>query len=209
MNKTTYFTLFSIIGLLISPPACQGTTYLSNLSLSSSGSAEIASDSSYAQSFCTGYNSSGYVLNSITLLLNTTSGTPSGLTVSIYDYNRVYLGSYLGTLTASSTSDEGAVTFTGNITLSGYHFYYIVITANTPSEAGYYSIITVNSSSYSSTDGWSESYDWTSTNGSKFGITSKYVQYAIDATAVPEPSTVALLAVGLGILGLARRGKTR
>ena len=150
MNFKTSLILLSIIGLISTPLACHGTTYLSNLSLSSSGSAEIASDSWYAQSFCTGYNSSGYVLNSITLLLNTTSGTPSGLTVSIYSYNARYLGSYLGTLVASSADDEGLVTFTGNITLSANTYYYIVVTADTSSATGSYSWNYISSYSYTS-----------------------------------------------------------
>jgi hypothetical protein len=62
----------------------QGTTYLSNLGGTSSGSTAVGSDSWLAVSFHTGNNPGGYFLDSFQLGINDETGTPSGFTVMLY-----------------------------------------------------------------------------------------------------------------------------
>src|SRR5664280_720145 len=62
----------------------QGTLYVSNLGQTPTGSAAIGSDAWVAQTVFTGTNPGGYMLNSVHLLMNAASGTPSGFAVSIY-----------------------------------------------------------------------------------------------------------------------------
>src|SRR6266568_9370764 len=74
-----------ILALLLPAIArAQGILYVSNLGQAQTGSAAIGSNSWIAQMFITGKSSGGYVLNSVQLLMNAASQTPSGFSVSLY-----------------------------------------------------------------------------------------------------------------------------
>ena len=62
----------------------QVTTYVSNLGNVSSNIATVTIGQSLASKFTTGINPAGYTLGSIQVLLNPSSGNPSGLSFSIY-----------------------------------------------------------------------------------------------------------------------------
>jgi hypothetical protein len=203
--KTTILILTSVIGLLLPQmmPA-QGTLYLSNLGQTSAGSAVVGSDAWIAQDFRTGTNSGGYTLNSIQLLLGRASGTPSGFSVSVYSSLGGSPGSNLGSLGGADPSAGGIFSYaTSGMTLSPSTFYFVVLTAATPAANGSYDWSFVNPSSYDSSDGWHMNHIYyTSTDGSTWPVFSRehFFQLAVEATAVPEPSTSAL--VGLGLVGL-------
>src|SRR6516162_4317431 len=83
--KKTSLTIGSSIALLLTQVAAtQAAVYVSNLGQTPTGSGTIASDSWLAQTFVTGPNSSGYLLNSVQLLMDAPSGTPGGFSLSVY-----------------------------------------------------------------------------------------------------------------------------
>jgi len=197
------------------PPiaSAQSTLLVSNLDQTPTGSASIGSDAWIAQSINTWYNSQDYILNSIQLLLNAPSGSPSGFRVSLYSskLNKDYLpASNLGSLEGSlNPSASGVFTYTAsNITLSPNHTYFIVLTAATPVAQGAYS--------WSKLNGWTrgeygeiDPYYCSSDNGSSWtsNVRSGQFQLAIYATPVPEPGAYALFGFGLAALSFWRRRK--
>jgi len=182
----------------------QGTmTYLSNLGQPSVGSQPVGSDSWLALRFLTGGNLAGYSLDSIQLAMTDASGNPSGFTVMLCSNgpSASAPGPVLGTLNGSlSPVSSGIYTYTpaSDLTLKGNSGYYIVITAGTAVADGAYEWSLAGANSYDSVGGWHiPGGIFTSSNGSSWSLdTGSYPQFAIDATAVPEPSTLALLALG-------------
>jgi hypothetical protein len=189
--------------------AAQGTLCVSNLSQTPTGSASIGSDAWIAQHFITGTDSDGYSLNSVQLLMNAASGGPSGFNVSIYSSpGNGAPGSSLGSLSGFDPAVGGLFTYTTSaIMLSPSTFYFVVVTAATPVSLGAY----VWSAAQSFTQGsmhWVIDNDYfSSANGSTWtGIDRQNVfQLGIYATAVPEPTTLALAGLGLACLSLLRR----
>jgi hypothetical protein len=197
----------------------QGTTYLSNLNLTPTGSNPVGSDSWLAAGVYTGNNTGGYTLNSVQLALTGASGNPSGFSVMLYanDGNPFgeNPGSSLGTLTGSLNPVSGGVyTFTADssITLLPSTQYYIVLTAGTSIASGAYSWNYTGTSSYQPGDSWVASVTLSSNNGSvgswyRLGANAIYdfSQFAITATPVPEPSPKTLLGLGsILLLGFGR-----
>src|ERR1017187_2208576 len=86
MKKIILFALPALALGMLSPQIiqAQGTTYLSNLEQSSTGSQPVGSDSWLAVAFVPGTNAGGYVINSIQLTMSNASGNPSGFQVMLY-----------------------------------------------------------------------------------------------------------------------------
>jgi len=166
------------------------------------------------RSFFTGNNAGGYILNSIQLGMADASGNPSGLTVMLYSNIGVagpLPGSSLGSL-SGSTSPTTAGTYTyaapANLALSANTPYIVVLTAGTTIANGAYNW---NESAYppSSSSGWSDENGIlkSSNDGSSWNATSPYTgiaQFALNATAVPEPGVMGLLGMGGLFFGLCR-----
>src|ERR1035441_10574072 len=90
----------------------QGTLYVSNLGLTSSGSSPVGHDSWLAVDFRTGTNAGGYSLNSFQVALADASGNPSGFTAMLYTEvgdAAPLPGSSLGTLNGSLSPVTGGI----------------------------------------------------------------------------------------------------
>jgi hypothetical protein len=197
------------------------TTFLSNLEQTSAGSTIVAANSWVAATFFTGGNAGGYILNSIQLGMADASGNPSGFTVMLFGEanNPVAIlpGSSLATL-SGSTSPTSSGTYSYNpassLTLSPGTAYFIVLTSGTLVANGKYEWSLSGINSYNPTGGWGvtggpDSSVWGSANGSSWtSLSATYPQFAINATAAPEPGVVGLFALG-GLLVAFHRRKTR
>jgi hypothetical protein len=195
----------------------QGTiTYLSNLEQSSASTDAVGSDSWLAAGFSTGNNVSGYILNSFQLEMTDASGSPSGFTAMLFhsSLGGISPGNSIETLDGS-LSPVSAGTYTYNpgssLTLSPNNDYFIVLTAGTTIANGAYNWRVSVEDSYNPNGGWFAGGGlWTSSNGSRWTqISATYLQYAINATAIPEPSPFGLLLLGSGLFIYARRTSHR
>jgi hypothetical protein len=199
------------LGLLASQALqAQETMYLSNLEQPSVGSLAVGSNSWVAAIFVVGQNPGAYVLNSVELAMNDAVGSPGGLQVMIYRSGpggytppAIYVGTLEGSLDPVSA---GFYTFTPSapITFSPGGGYSIVLTSGTAVADGAYEWSYGAANSYNPSGGWftlpgGVSGAWISSNGSipswvRNG--SAFPQFAIEATAVPEPGVLSLIILG-------------
>jgi hypothetical protein len=177
----------------------------------------VGSDSWLAADFFTGTNASGYTLNSVQLAMTVASGTPSGFTVMLYSevgITGVFPGSSLGTLDGSlNPTTAGVYTYTpaSNLTLSPSTDYFIVLTAGTTVANGAYgwSVTSTSSHGYNSYNWDGETLFANSSDGLKWNYNlSTYGQFAINATAIPEPGVLGLFGFG-GLAFLWHRRKLK
>jgi hypothetical protein len=219
MRKAAILPALLALALALSSSSiaqAQGTIYVSNLGQPSAGTLSVGSDSWLAAPFMTGTNAGGYALDSVQLALADASGSPSGFTVMLYATGPSSPGplSYLATLNGSlDPVAAGVYTFTpaSTLTLRRGVFYDVVLTAETPIAAGAYEWSFAATSSYNPSGGWFAAGPvLTSGNGSRPWNVSggTDAQFSISATAVPEPSTLHLLALGGGFV-LWRRQKLK
>jgi hypothetical protein len=198
----------------------QGTiTYLSNMIEPSIGNFPVGSNSWLAVPFITGNNPGGYILNSIQIEMADASGSPSDFTAMLYlppnGNPQGAPGNFLTTLTGSADpATNGIYTYAApaNFVLAGEYF--LVVAGGTAITDGAYEWSKTSQSSYNLTGlgNWQigvvagpGSYVTTSMNGSTWSSApNTYLQFAINATAVPEPSSEILLGLGGVFFGLVR-----
>jgi hypothetical protein len=207
-----YFKIVVFFSLVVfSPHLAWPATVFSNLGQSSVGSLSIAQDSWRAEKFITGTNAAGYTLNSIQLQLATPSGTPSGLSLGIYNRIGATPGILLQALSGPSPSGSGVFTFqSGSLYLNPNEEYFVVVTASTSSSTGSFqwgltpwtSWVGLNhlydfyegGFLYSSQDGQA----WTYSRPNNF-------MFALNATVIPEPTAICLLSLSAGLAVLAHK----
>jgi hypothetical protein len=91
--------------------------------------------------------------------------------------------------------------------------YFIVLTAATTVADGAYEWSVAGAGSYAPADGWKAPLgvtaidNYQSNDGSNWNILHGSPQFAINATAVPEPSTFYLIFLGSGVLFYTRKIK--
>jgi hypothetical protein len=196
--------------LFITPT--QGTLVVSNIEAPSAGSASIGSDSWIAQGFFFRASATKpYRLDSVQLRMEPASGVPGDFQVSLYSAPAGVVAApqnvlgYLDGPADPSTNGIYSYTATG-IELSPGILYFVVVTGSTPIAEGAYE--------WSTTDVGAGIVNWVIppwNYSSSDGLTWEpplqegAFKMAIHATAVPEPSTLCLGALGLGFLWLVRR----
>jgi hypothetical protein len=203
MKIKTQFILAMTTSFLTTFAHAQGTLFLSNLSQSSPTDMAVGSDSWIAQSFVTGANSGGYILDSVQLLTASASGAPGSIMVSIYTYSGNVPQNNLGTLNGLDPAAGGIFTYTTpGILLLPSTFYSVVVTTTTPVAQGAYNWSATDSSPLfmANNYGWEFGLHDFSTDGSTWGYSRALTfQFGIYATAIPEPSAVSLLLLGGGL----------
>lgn len=213
MKKLPVYIL-SFISLFSFSGKGQGTLFVSNLSQPVNTIVFIAHDSWYANSFTTGPNSLGYSLNSVQLLMQTAIGNPSGFSVSIYLGNGGFPSSTnVGNLSGSDPLAGGVHSYSASmVTLLPSTRYFVVVSAQTFLSTGAFRWSSPTTGFSDTTGGWSYGpYHSTSTDGINWSRSAPDLQYAVYATAIPEPSSAVVLALGSLMLAtsLRRRHKYR
>ena len=211
----------TILALMVLAPLCiqaQGTLYISNLGQTPTGRSDIGSNFWIAQEYITGNNSDGYSLDSVQLLMNAASGSPTGFAVSVYsktgdphsasngDSPLADIGNFNG---SADPSAGGLFAYSSDgLSLASHTFYFIVVTSATSVASGSYVWSAANSFTQDPNTLWTiEDAYFSSVNGSSWDETLRQnvFQMAIYATPVPEPQTEVLLGLGLVCLGLLSR----
>jgi len=200
-NMKTFLSIIILVAA-IAPEMiwAQGVTYVSNLGAVSNGSQPIGSNSWFAAPFRTGTNGGGYQINSIHLLMDQPSGNPGGFSLSLYDLSGNVPGNSVGMLAGLEPASPGVFTFSSlGIVLPPSGYYFIVATADRTVSEGAYMWKTESGAGTFYNSGWilgaglyssNDGFDWTINRVSVF-------QFAINATAVPEPSSLLLFFGGL------------
>ena len=218
------FFLISLTGLLLALSDVRGLaqsqTFLSNLGESPGGSFAVSQSSWAAQAFNVGDNivgtrNEGFQLNSIQVLMDAPIGNPSGFSLSIYDIVTRDEGPsrFIGSLVGTPPNTAGVFTFTAsNITL-GPKTYWVVMTSSSPIAMGSYSWRESSSGNFEGADRWSPypSHDFSS-DGLTWTINgNKPLQFAVYATAIPEPSSLVLIGLSCSFLftRLARKSRSK
>lgn len=219
MKNIVLGSVAALATALLSPHAAQaqGTTlYLSSLSQTYTGSAAVGSDSWLTDRFSTGSNPGGYTLDSVQLGMADASANPSGFAAMLYSSTGlpagIFPGSNLGTLLGpASPSIAGVYSYTpaASLRLSPGTDYFVVLTAATAVASGAFNW---GLSAYPPTTagaGWGEGNGvFRSANGaSGWSAAGPYLgtaQFAIYATAIPEPGALSLALLG-GLLLLRYR----
>jgi hypothetical protein len=200
----------------------QGILYLSNLGQTPTGNNPVGDHWQVASEVFTGNNANGYLLDAVELEMADASGTPNGFTVMLYSaHSNVPTaggfspGSSLGTLTGSDNpSTAGIYSYSpvSSLTLSPNTYYFIVLTAGTSVENETYEWSVTDPNSYNPTDNWGAGGVWftRSPTGSGWSYNSSDApEFALTATAIPEPSALSLLLLGGGVFLYVRTRKQR
>jgi len=202
MNHRTLILKIVSCCIALQAVDAHANTVFSNLGQTPAGSLAVASDSWRSERFFTGTNIGGYWIDSIQIQLGTPIGTPSGFSLSIYDMNGLggfTPGNLLHSLSGPEPFARGVFTFqSAEFFLNPNSGYFIVATATTPLASGAFqwdttswvdqeSVFDFRASGllFESSDG----HAWTYSRPNNF-------VFAVNATAIPEPSSLMLLGLG-------------
>lgn len=177
----------------------QGTMYVSNLGSPTAGNLPVASEAWLSTWFQTGPSPAGYSLNSIELSMGSATGNASGLSVMLWDFQQQQS---IAHLSGSDPTTNGIYTYSAaNVVLQPSRVYWFAIKGDTPTAVGEFHL------NYSpivgfipGVEGWNGGGAYqTSMDGQEWSRLNNVgtLQFAVYATAIPEPSSVALSLCGL------------
>ena len=172
----------------------QGVIYLSNLNIFGNG----FSVGGGSQSFQTGVASDGYILNWITLSMGEYLPNASNFNISLYSDDIGQAGVLIGALSGDTDPETaGQYVYTASdILLDSLTTYWIVATCdssspNIISPPDGYTWQMANSLDYASANGWN-----IDNSGNSSLIGNGLLQFAVNATPVPEPNISGLFIFG-------------
>jgi hypothetical protein len=196
----------------------QGIVYLSNLSQPPTGSLTVGSDSWLAESFYTGTNSGGYMLNSVQLAMTNAAGNPAGFSITLYSAihaGEYYPGNSLAALNGNADPANGIFSYVPalSVTLSASTAYFLVLTAaSTTNNGAFYWLQAAGFpfpiGNWQVSIGVARPDTYVSSDGLNWTERLLLPQFAITATPIPEPGSLSLFVLGgLGFLWQRRKAK--
>ena len=200
----------ALAGLAVTP-ALSAQTAVSNLGQPVTGSANIGTQGGGESwrrtfSFTTGANAGGYDFSGITFSFTNGSGTPNPLDVqlfSTFDANTVAGGgNLLSALSLSSGNplSAGNSVYTGTVSLNASSTYFLMLSAGpaiAPGNNYTYQLPTTYAEDIGGLDGWTiGDGSWISSPTSTWSSNGSLASFSVQASAVPEPATSAVLLAG-------------
>lgn len=217
MNTSLRYSLI-IAALAVMIGHARAATIVSNLGETANTGSSFSNNGEWnATSFTTGANPQGYVLNSATVNIQNSLGA-NAFFASIFSStsNNPNLppGSQVanGALSGASVPTTGLNTYTAtNLALAPNTTYWLVLGEGPGGGFGGFTWRSTTSDNQTSTDGWTigDVIRFTYSGGASWGQGGAAGHFSIDADAIPEPATLALLPTVLGALALSRRRSTR
>jgi hypothetical protein len=133
----------------------------------------------------------------------------SGFQLALYSNNGGAVGSQIAMLNGTSSPATGLQTYTATspISLAAGTTYWWVATTTL---GGIFGLANDGGSGYTTTDGWSVNHE-AYNSGLLWNLSGDDLLFSVDANVipVPEPSILALTAMGLGVGAILLRRQTR
>lgn len=211
LRLPSFFKTLAVLIGVSTGSMIQAATLVTNLDLAMAEQITLISSLEYTQSFTTG--SSGATLQELSFIGGSGFLTTNidYLSVKLFESNGSYMGTFTNPANVVGIFSNQTITFSGNFSLNSNSTYSIGIAVNPLADSlnpGYLNY--TSSLNQSGLAGWGIDNNfatWT------VGDTTapEYTTGALSMTlsgVVPEPSSLSLLAIGLGGLALVRRRRS-